>query len=263
MRYITIPPCALLSPYVRYFWELVSDSSGSYVHRTLASGCPEIVFHYSGAFSEILPSGDTVPSFISGITGQTTCFNRYAITGGFGIFGVFLYPFAVPALFGVPASALSGVSVSLGELCGAAGVAVSDRVLTAPSTAERVSLVSSFFVSRLRALDSPVLYAIRSLVDSDGRADLGYLSDQCFRSRRQFERMFLAHAGFSPRLFARLSRFHGALGRYGDSSLSLTGLAYELGYYDQAHFIHEFKAFSGHTPGEYFSGRAEAAQWKG
>lgn len=263
MRYFSFPPPLALAPYIRFFWVLESDFPGSYVHRTLASGCPEIVFHYSGRFSEVLPSGDTAPSFLSGITGQTTCYNRYAITGDFGIFGVFLYPFAVPALFGVPASAISSQSVSLGDLCGAPGEAVSSAVLSAPDNATRYALLSSFFCARLRHLDSPVLFAVRSLVDSNGRADLGYLSDQCFRSRRQFERLFLGHAGFSPRLFARLCRFHGALERYGDSSMSLTGLAYELGYYDQSHFIHEFKEFSGHHPRAYFSGRAEAAQWKG
>ena len=65
-----------------------------------------MVFHYKGAFTEVLPSGNETDCFISGITGPTTSFNRYAIKESFGIFGAFLYPFAIPALFGVPASAV-------------------------------------------------------------------------------------------------------------------------------------------------------------
>ena len=221
-----------------------------------------MVFHYTGAFTEILPSGDQAPSFISGITGQTTQYNRYSISENFGIFGAFLYPFALPALFGVAATDLSNRSVDLASLCGSAGAALGERILSAPDTASRVHILTSFLESRLRPLEAPILYAIRSLVEADGQVDLAQLSDQCFRSRRQFERNFKTCAGFSPKLFSRLSRFHGALARYGDQSLSLTQIAYACGYYDQSHFIHEFKAFSGHHPKEYFGGRAEAVQWK-
>jgi AraC-like DNA-binding protein len=220
------------------------------------------VFHYTGAFTEILPSGDQAPSFISGITGQTTQYNRYSISENFGIFGAFLYPFAVPALFGVAATDLSNRSVDLVSLCGSAGAFLEERMLGASDTASRLRTLTDFFEARLCALESPILYAIRSLVQTDGRVDLAELSDQCFRSRRQFERNFKTFAGLSPKLFSRLSRFHGALGRYGVRGVSLTQIAYDCGYYDQSHFIHEFKAFSGHHPGEYFGGQAEAAQWK-
>jgi AraC-like DNA-binding protein len=265
MIYQEIQPSPTLAPYVRFFWVLESDlpQGADYIHRTLASGCPEMVFHYTGVFSEILPSGDQAPSFISGITGQTTQYNRYSISENFGIFGAFLYPFAVTALFGVAATDLSNRSVDLVSLCGSAGAALEEQILLAPDTASRVEILSDFLTRRLRPLEPPILYAIRTLVQTDGQMDLAQLSSDCFRSRRQFERNFKTFAGFSPKLFARLSRFHGALGRYGARGMSLTQIAYDCGYYDQSHFIHEFKAFSGHHPSEYFGGRAEAVQWKG
>lgn len=264
MIYQEIQPSPTLSSYVRFFWVLESNfpPGADYVHRTLASGCPEMVFHYTGVFAEILPSGDQAPSFISGITGQTTQYNRYSIRENFGIFGAFLYPFALPALFGVAATDLSDRSVDFVSMCGAAGAALEERMLTAPDTAARVRILETFLEQRLCPLEAPILYAIRSLVETDGQMDLARLSDQCFRSRRQFERNFKTFAGFSPKLFSRLSRFHGALARYGEQGVSLTQIAYDCGYYDQSHFIHEFKAFSGHHPLEYFKGLAEAAQWK-
>jgi AraC-like DNA-binding protein len=264
MTYLEIPPSPMLAPYIRFFWVLENPFpvTGSYIHRTLASGCPEMVFHYKGSFLEILPSGDQAPSFLSGITGQTTRYNRYAIQESFGIFGAYLYPYGLPALFGVSASSLSDLSVDLVSLCGAAGRILSERIFAAPNNAARVGILSDFLAARLRPIEAPVLHAIRSVVHRDGQVDLAVLADQCFRSRRQFERDFKTYSGFSPKLFARLSRFTGALGRYGDKGMSLTQLAYACGYYDQSHFIHEFKAFSGHHPREYFGGKAEAAQWK-
>jgi AraC-like DNA-binding protein len=57
-------------------------------------------------------------------------------------------------------------------------------------------------------------------------------------------------------------RFESALEEYGNRNKSLTEIAYDCGYYDQSHFIHEFKEFSGHHPRHYFMGKAEGVEWK-
>jgi len=49
---------------------------------------------------------------------------------------------------------------------------------------------------------------------------------------------------------------------YGNRNLSLTQIAYDAGYYDQSHFIRDFKDFSGHHPRHYFFGEAEGTEWK-
>ena len=262
MTYLEIPPSPSLAPYIRFFWVLESDFPGgtSYVHRTLASGCPEIVFHYKGIFREVsAPSG---PTFLSGVSGQTTHFHRYQIEENFGIFGAYIYPFAIPALFSVSAVELSDQMVDFPALCGREGAILQERILEASDTAARVRILTGFLESRLRRETSPILFAIREVIHSEGQVDVAALSDQCFRSKRQFERDFKTHAGFSPKLFARISRFQGAIALFGQAGISLTQIAYACGYYDQSHFIHDFKEFSGHHPREYFQGRAEAAQWK-
>lgn len=88
------------------------------------------------------------------------------------------------------------------------------------------------------------------------------LAKQVFQSTRQFERTFKQFAGFNPKLFSRIIRFQTALGEYHNKDKSLTEIAYECGYYDQSHFIQDFKEFSGHNPKEYFSGKTEATEWR-
>ncbi|WP_350340143.1 helix-turn-helix domain-containing protein [Paraflavitalea speifideaquila] len=56
--------------------------------------------------------------------------------------------------------------------------------------------------------------------------------------------------------------FQEALQQYGSTFKSLTDIAYECGYYDQSHFIHDFKEFSGYHPGQYFKGRPEGIEYK-
>jgi transcriptional regulator GlxA family with amidase domain len=71
-------------------------------------------------------------------------------------------------------------------------------------------------------------------------------------SERSLERLFHTHVGVTPILFARICRFQTSLailrqGRF----RSLTDIAHSLGYYDQSHFIRDFKLFSGASPGRY------------
>ncbi|HVI45704.1 MAG TPA: helix-turn-helix domain-containing protein [Chitinophaga sp.] len=69
-------------------------------------------------------------------------------------------------------------------------------------------------------------------------------------SQRQFERKFKEHVGFSPRLFTKICRFEATL-----SSLltpaPLVQIALNAGYFDQAHFNHDFKTFTGMHPKDY------------
>ena len=64
--------------------------------------------------------------------------------------------------------------------------------------------------------------------------------------------MFKFHVGMTPKGFLRVIRFQKAIEEISNrTSVDWTSIAHESGYYDQAHFINDFKAFSGYTPSEY------------
>lgn len=72
-------------------------------------------------------------------------------------------------------------------------------------------------------------------------------------TKKQLERKFLPVVGTTPKIFARVCRFLNICHHLDEQKgKSLTQLAYECGYYDQAHFINEFKEFSGFTPKDFF-----------
>lgn len=77
-------------------------------------------------------------------------------------------------------------------------------------------------------------------------------------SSRHLARLFRNRCGLSPKGLERILRINAAAGRMGrERSLSLTRLAQELGYFDQAHFIHDFKTVCGVTPGTYRAGSSD------
>ena len=268
ISYYTIPPSAMLAPYVRFFWVLEGEipNGQTYTHRTMADGCVEMVFHYRGVFNELLENGREERSFSAGIDGPSRRFSRFAIHESFGIFGVYLFPFAVPRLFNIPASALSNQAVDLKSLLGQQVTALEERVMLAADNHHRARILVRFLEGCLHKLQTPehthVFAAIQEVIRTRGLVNIGSLAAQACLSTRQFERSFKQFAGFTPKLYSRIIRFQSALEAFGQQHKSLTTIAYDCGYYDQSHFIHDFREFSGFHPGQYFSGGSEATAWR-
>lgn len=268
MRYLTFPPPAALAGYVRFFWVLESDVAPgeTYLHRSMADGCAEIIFHYLGRFDELLHDNRFQKSFSSGIHGQSQQCSRFAIDRRFGIFGVYLYPFAIPALFGIPASEISNQMADLETLLSQEGKDLEEQVVLAKSDDARIYLLSCFLEKRLKnrqEIQNGVIPAIHEIIRTRGILPVKEMAEKHFLSVRQFERKFKETAGFSPKLYSRIIRFQSAIKEYPLQQKSLTEIALSCGYYDQSHFIHDFKQFSGHHPKTFFSGKAEGVAWMG
>ena len=132
--------------------------------------------------------------------------------------------------------------------------------MLAGNNPQRVAIISSFLERKLLANNKSqpaFCSAISDIIHSGGSVSVNELAKRSFLSIRQFERNFKTFSGFTPKLYSRIIRFQTATQQYGNSQKSLTDIAYDCGYYDQSHFIHDFKQFSGYHPKQYFSGKAE------
>lgn len=263
MIYYTIPPPPSLSTYVRFFWVLESDEP--YCHRSMADGCAEMIFHYKGVFDEIT-DGKTEKSFITGLHGPSKSYRRFTIDKSFGIFGVYLYPFAIPQLFSLPANELSDQIPDLITLFGAEGRELEEKIMLAQNNRVRATIMTTFLERKLlkNITQRPAFCTLISkMINAKTLATVDQLAKHSFLSVRQFERKFKLFSGFSPKLYSRIIRFQHATQQYGNVvTKSLTDIAYDCGYYDQSHFIHDFKQFSGYHPKQYFSGKAEGVEWR-
>ncbi|HEX8549728.1 MAG TPA: helix-turn-helix domain-containing protein [Cytophagaceae bacterium] len=267
MKYFTINPPAKLAGYVRFFWVLEGEASpgNPYIHRSMADGCAELLFHYQGTFEELMPDGFSEKSFSSGLAGQSQCHRRFSIDQHFGIFGVYFYPFAVPQIFSIPSTESRNGMIDLRLLIGSDAAELEEKMMSASTTQVRVETICQFIEKRMERSVKPqagIVELIKLMIQSPSIPKVEELAKQNFLSTRQFERNFKTYTGFNPKLFSRIIRFQKALSAYDFKEKSLTEIAYDCGYYDQAHFIQDFKEFSGHNPKEYFSGKAEAAKWR-
>jgi AraC-like DNA-binding protein len=235
-----------------------------YIHRTMASGCPELFFHYKGVFDELLSSGKTEKSIAAGISGPAQQFSRFSIKENFGMFGAYLYPFAVPLFFNLPAAELVDEMPALSTLLGTEGRILEEQIMLAADNTRRVQILSAFLEKKLQYSkeDKGIFSCISHIIHSKENTGIQELAGQYLLSAKQLERRFKTYCGLSPKRFVRITRFQSALEFYSNKYKSLTGIAHECGYYDQSHFIHDFKAFSGYHPKQYFSGKAEGVEWR-
>lgn len=266
IRYRTIQPQPSLRPFVRFYWVLESDAPGTapYVHRTMADGCAELIFHYSGTFDELGPGDTILPSRHAHLHAQSRHYRRFRTDNAFAIFGVYLYPFVIPLLSGYSSSSASGHMPGLDELLGSGGKDLEEQIILAPDLQARIQIMNTWLERKLLrndCRDARIFPAIRQVIHAPAVLPLQELSAQYYLSCRQFERKFSEYAGFAPKLYQRIIRFQKAIQEYNNKGKLLTQIAYDCGYYDQSHFIHDFKEFSGHHPRHYFSGKAEGTEW--
>ncbi len=116
-----------------------------------------------------------------------------------------------------------------------------------------VKAVESFLLNawQLSELDARIATGVRMLQSRES-PDMDTLGKELCLSSRGLRKLFNRSLGISPKYFANLMRFNRAARRINsDPETSLTAIALDHGYYDQAHFIREFRKFSGITPNEY------------
>ena len=162
---------------------------------------------------------------------------------------VIFKPHALKTLLGINASRLSDGWADLHEF---SAEDLQVQLIEAKNEQERLTLLTNFLVARFKQAktrDTLVEESLRFIHTNIGSIHVQYLLEYLHLSERQFERRFTQTVGLSPHLYIRVKRFNEAIRLIKTRQFErLTDVAYALNFYDQSHFIHDIKAFSGMTP---------------
>jgi AraC-like DNA-binding protein len=131
-----------------------------------------------------------------------------------------------------------------------------EQLAEAKTDLQRIVLIEHFLIKRMTHTepDKLVLAALALIHKSRGNIRIKELMEQLHISQSPLEKRFRQAVGSSPKKFTSIVRFKNVIQQQSSIS-SLTELGYEAGFYDQAHFIKEFKIFTGDTPENFFSGK--------
>jgi AraC-like DNA-binding protein len=156
-----------------------------------------------------------------------------------------------------PVSKLTGRVLELEQLFGADGRRLEQRCLALGRPGDALAHVQRFLRARLRAdADDPVRRLVRQLTDSMATAPPGARVAEIAATHgvsvRTVQRLFSEYVGVGPKWVLQRYRLHEALAQLHTSpDTDWAGVALGLGYYDQAHFIRDFRALVGRTPAQY------------
>lgn len=255
MRYREFAPHPQLAPYVRLIWTLEFEDPAAFgaPERILPDAVVEVIFHWASPFVMRFGGGDFACQPRGFAVAQMRRFIEIAPTGRSGFVSVRFFPWGAYHFLSHPVASFADSMVPTGDLWGRAAVELEERLGEAETQAARLDLVERFLLAQLRrhhkrGADDFVRAAWRP----HGRTSVAALCRELGVSERRLERTFGSTIGLSPKRVLRLSRFLRACSVLRRTpSASLTRVSHACGYYDQSHFIGEFKAFAGMTPREF------------
>lgn len=171
------------------------------------------------------------------------------------VFGIQFQPGGAFPFFRAPASEIENQSVDLFYLWGMAADDLRERLL-AETTIDGMFLVGQrFLLSQLaRPLGAhrAVAFAQRQFSCYPQRVSVAAVLARIGISHRRFIQLFHEQVGLTPKAFCRVRRFQRILETvHRTRDVDWADVALDCGYYDQAHFIHDFREFSGMTPSQY------------
>jgi AraC-like DNA-binding protein len=156
----------------------------------------------------------------------------------------------------VPLTELTNIEAALADVAGAP--TLRDQLLDAREPQARLRRLQDWLMRRLmraRQGDPAIAWAVEQF-EREPHLRVSAVAEHIGRSSRWFTDRFAAEVGLTPKAFSRITRFHGALRQlHAGTHLDLADLAASAGYYDQAHFTHDFHAIAGITPSAYLSAR--------
>jgi AraC-like DNA-binding protein len=196
------------------------------------------------------------PAFVMGAHGSATVLEGACSPA---YLEVLLAPLGAYRLLGLPMAELSGRTVDLADVLGAAGRRLAEQLREAPSWRRRSALLDQFLLRRLDRGPRPspeVGWAWRRLVATGGTVPIGRIAEEVGWSHKHLIAKFGQQVGVRPKTAARLVRFNGVWRRLdqAEGRPDWAQVAAETGYADQAHLVREFHRFTGTTPTRFPAG---------
>ena len=261
MHYEEIAPCPALARHVKCYWTMESAASSSVrQERILPDGCSEIVFNLADPFNQHKSDGSIERQPLNLLVGQMRSHLLIEPTGRIGLFGIRFWPGGAYPFLLIPQDEIADRVVDLDSAFGRTARQIEsllDGALTAGERVWRVESVLSACLNRFRGDHEAVLAAVAMILRSGGGVSIQSLTDTLALNSRKLDRLFNTRVGLSPKTLCRIIRFQRifrALECNNGSRPNWVRIALDCGYYDQAHFIREFKAFTGKEPTAYFAG---------
>ncbi len=258
MFFLKQKPLAPLAQFVDVLWLYDGYDVAHEKERLLPDGTVELVINLREDCIRVYDSHrpeefHTIPGCV--VSGPRSEFFVIDTAGEAQTVGVHFKPGGAFPFLGLPSCELHNQSVALEDLWGTESASLRDRLLNAAKPEEKLRVLEACLLEHLVKPAQPhpaVGLAVQQLWGPMRAAPVSLMADELGFSQRRFIQLFSNEVGLTPKLFSRVSRFQRIIrAAHAPGEINWAEMALDCGYYDQPHFIHDFRSFAGITPSEY------------
>ncbi|QIP16515.1 helix-turn-helix transcriptional regulator [Spirosoma aureum] len=259
MKYQEFTPTGRLSAYVQCIYLFESDQLTGVDDIVFPGGSMEVIFNLGSGVWKTASQGLYRPTPVIELWGQLTKPLPIRSEGKNQMLGVRFYTHAITSFFREEIWELNDQVCNAIDFFGKSIYHLHERLLDTPLLTHRIDLVEQYLLSRLRQSKGPgiktnlVGQIIRELQSDVLCEDIQSIASRYALSPRYLQTLFLRYTGVTPKVYHKLNRFQRSLKLVTRHEVSLTSIAYECGYFDQSHFIREFRSFTGLTPSDFLA----------
>ncbi|NLD99483.1 MAG: AraC family transcriptional regulator [Fibrobacter sp.] len=227
------------------------------LERVIPTENIQLMFHYRNPFLVYDQNTTFKKQPRSIISGLSNSFTDVSTCGEAGVVFVSFYPAGACHFFNFPLSEIENQSIDMTSITKDVSL-VEELLFTAHTVKQKISVIEKFLLDRYTPVpvhDSLLVQkGVRLIKESKGNVHAASLADQLATTPKTLERKFSHYLGKTTKQMIKLFRFQGVLEDFStNKTLNLADHAVNNGYFDQSHFIHDFKKFCGYTPGEFVS----------
>ena len=257
MNYQTFQPHSDLGSLINCYWTLeVPAENNSERQRIIPDGCIEMAFILGDDIKRYTSKDEFILQPRAMVLGQTIEPFYIEPTGFVNTFAIRFYPYGFANFVTMPIKDLANKETPIELLFGAyTAKELEQKIIHATDTKQRIEIIENFLLEKLNdkiTIDNIVKQTVEALLSSNGTESITTILKEDLSKRRQLERNFKKQIGISPKQLGKVIRLQTALKMLLNKKKdNLTNIAYESEYFDQAHFIKDFKEFTGINPKEF------------
>jgi len=257
MEFQYFQPADILRPYIKHYYLFESAEHTMYEDTVFPSGDMEIIFNLGDGFWESFDQDSFRKNPEVELWGQITKPLRIRSSGAQVMLGVRFFTHSSSFFMNEEMSVFNDQVFDLEDVLGSNIQCLHQHLLETSQISEKVSILDKFFINKLLHTNKKeerlqkVARILSSITKDSTENNISKVADKYGVTTRYLHKLVYQHTGLSPKYVDKIHRFQTSLRLIGENTLPLTSIAYDAGYFDQSHFIRDFKAFTGLTPSAY------------
>ncbi|WP_394420780.1 AraC family transcriptional regulator [Tenacibaculum mesophilum] len=259
MDYQTYKPHTNLSSIISCYWTLeVPILSEPQKQRIVPDGCIEMAFILGDDIKRYTSENNFILQPRAMVLGQINEPFYIEPTGYVNTFAIRFYPYGFANFISEPINNLANTETPLNLLFDKETAdGLQQKIINAENTIQRIEIIEKFLLDTFndqKTIHKIVKSTVDALLTTNGSVSINSILENNLSKRRQLERNFKKQIGVSPKQLGKVIRLQTALKlMLNQKSKNLTDVAYKSDYFDQAHFIKDFREFTGINPKEFLT----------